>query len=143
MSDRKTATGSRSFLSVLLAVAIALLPRLACPCQMPAYVGLLGSMGLAFLTKTVYLFPLTATCLTFAVGGLVVGANRRQGLPPFFVGAVGATALLIGKFVFGWNPAIYVGVALMLAASLWNSWPSEKRRKLKFTPDGGVENVDR
>jgi hypothetical protein len=109
---------------------------------MPAYVGLLGSMGLTFLTKTVYLFPLTAMCLTFAVGGLVVGAERRQGYAPFVVGAIGAIVLLCGKFVVVWNPAVYCGVAMLLAASLWNSWPSMRKAKLRFLPDGSVESVE-
>jgi hypothetical protein len=45
---------------------LALLPLLACPCQFPAYAGLLGSLGLTFVMQTVYLFPMTAACLTFA-----------------------------------------------------------------------------
>ena len=142
-SSQKTGFGSGSFLSVLFAVGVALLPRLVCPCQMPAYVGLLGSLGLAFLTETVYLFPLTTMCLTFAVGGLVIGAGRRRGYAPFAVGAVAAVLLLVGKFYLSWNPLVYGGSAMLLAASLWNSWPPLKLTKLQFHPDGTVEAVER
>ncbi|MBP88067.1 MAG: hypothetical protein CMJ64_15305 [Planctomycetaceae bacterium] len=105
---------------------------------MPAYAGLLGSAGLAFLMNTVYLFPLTASCLTLAVGGLAVGAKRRQGYAPFWVGLSAAMLLMFGKFVIAWDPAVYTAIALLLAASLWNSWPSEQRAKFRFTPDGHV-----
>jgi hypothetical protein len=143
MNRRQNEFESRSVLSALFAVSVALLPRLVCPCQMPAYVGLLGSMGLAFLTQTIYLFPLTAMCLTFAAGGLIVGAERRRGYAPFAVGTLGAVILLLGKFYFAWNPAIYCGAAILLAASVWNSWPGMKKAKLKFHADGTVEAVER
>ncbi len=136
MRARKKARGLR--LSLLPAVCLALLPRLACPCQMPAYAGLLGSTGLAFLTQKVYLFPLTAVCLTLAVGGLSIGAKRRQGYAPFWVGLFAAVLMLCGRFFVGWDPAVYGGIVLLLAASVWNSWPSNRRPKLRFTADGQV-----
>jgi mercuric ion transport protein len=120
------------------AVGAALLPRLACPCQMPAYAGLLSSMGLAFLMETVYLFPLTAMCLTFSVGGLAISAKRRRGYAPFVVGLLGAILLMAGKFAFALPFAVYGGLMLLLAASLWNSWPLKRPPKLRFHPDGSV-----
>ncbi len=138
MKMQRPAHRRRRWLTVLPAVLLALLPRLACPCQMPAYAGLLGSAGLAFLMNTVYLFPLTASCLTLAVGGLAVGAKRRQGYAPFWAGLFAAAVLLCGKFVIGWDSVVYGGIALLLAASVWNSWPSNKRAKLRFTADGQV-----
>lgn len=138
MKKRRPTIGIRSYLSVLPAVVLALLPRLACPCQFPAYAGLLGSMGLSFLTKTVYLFPLTAACLTFAVGGLAIGAKLRQGYAPFWVGLCAAILLMAGKFVFVSDAIVYAAIIVLLAASLWNSWP-KKRAKLSFTPDGQVQ----
>ena len=148
MKDQKSAVRWRDCLSALPAIVVALLPRLACPCQMPAYAGLIGSMGLAFLMKTVYLLPLTAMCLTFAVGGLAVGAKRRRGYAPFLVGLLGAVMLMVCKFFVTWNPAefgmyaAYVGTAVLLAASVWNSWPPKIRKKLKFNADGTVDYAD-
>ena len=139
MSNRKPTYGSRGFLSILPSVGLALLPRLACPCQIPAYAGLLGSLGLTFLMQTQYLFPLTATCLTFAVGGLAVGAKRRQGYIPFWMGLIAAILLMTGKFVMVSDPVVYVGIATLLVASFWNSWPSERKAKLQFTADGDVD----
>ena len=138
MEKRDSAGRWRSVLTTLPAIGAALLPRLACPCQMPAYAGLIGSTGLAFLMKTVYLLPLTATCLTFSVGGLALGAKRRRGYTPFWVGLFGAIVLIVGKFVVLWEPAVYTGIVLLLATSIWNSWPPRKKMKLKFNPDGTV-----
>lgn len=124
--------------TTLLAVAVALLPRLACPCQIPAYAGLLGSVGLPFLTETVYLFPLTAMCLTLAVCGLAVQARRRWGYAPFLLGLVAAVLLMFGKFVMNWSLLVHGGIALLITASIWNAVPRKPRGKLRFMPDGGV-----
>lgn len=99
-------------------------------------------MGLAFLMETVYLFPLTAMCLTFSVGGLAVSAKRRRGFAPFVAGLLGAVLLMVGKFVFAWPYAVYGGLALLLIASLWNSWPPRRPPKLKFNPDGSISRVE-
>ncbi len=138
MKSTRPARGGRGWVTLVPALFLALLPRLACPCQLPAYAGLLGSLGLAFLMRTIYLVPLTATCLTLAVGGLAVGAKRRQGYAPFWVGLCAATLLMYGKFFVDWPSAVYAAIALLVAASLWNSWPSKKRPKLQFTADGQV-----
>ena len=138
MKSRRSKFGLRRYLSVLPCFGLALVPRFVCPCQIPAYAGLLGSMGLTFLMQTVYLFPLTATCLTFAVGGLAVGAKRRQGYAPFWIGLFAAILLRTGKFVIVSDPIVYAAIAVLLVASFWNSWPSEKRAKLRFTADGQV-----
>ena len=142
MKNRESSTRWRDCLTAAPAVGVALLPRLACPCQMPAYAGLISSMGLAFLMKTVYLFPLTAMCLTFSVGGLAVSAKRRRGYAPFVTGFLGAILLMVGKFVFAWPFAVYGGLMLLLVASLWNSWPPKRPPKLKFNPDGSVSQVE-
>jgi mercuric ion transport protein len=139
MKNRRPTIGLHKYLSVLPSVVLALLPRLACPCQFPAYAGLLGSLGLTFLMQTMYLFPLTAACLTFAVGGLAVRAKSRQGYAPFWVGLLAAMLLMIGKFIIASDRTVYVAIAVLLMASFWNSWPSNKRSKLRFTADGQVE----
>ena len=115
-----------SWLAILPTVVVAILPRLACPCQMPAYAGLLGSMGLAFLMDVIYLLPLTAVCLTLSVGGLAVGARRRNGFAPFWLGIAAALLLLVGKFTLDSNLAVSAAIGLILLASIWNTWP--KRR---------------
>lgn len=120
--------GWGSSLGVLPGVGAALLPKVACPACWPAYAGFLGSLGLPFLMETRWLLPLTAVFLVIAVGVLAFRARRRRGYGPFVLGLVAAAFVLIGKFTFESDPAMYAGIGLLVAASLWNSWPRRTRR---------------
>lgn len=82
-------------------------------------------MGLAFLLKTEYLLPLTLVALTTAVGALGYRASLRQGRGPLVVGSISASLLIIGKFAMASDLLTYVGVGLLIAASIWNSWPKK------------------
>jgi len=103
-------------------VGISLLPKLMCPACWPAYAALLSSLGLGFLISTTYLLTLTAGFLTVAVASLAFRASSRRGLGPFGVGVAAATVILVGKFYLD-SPAAYVGVGLLIFASVWNTWP--------------------
>jgi hypothetical protein len=46
------------------------------------------------------------------------------------MGLIAAAVILIGKFYFDAAQATYVGVGLLIAASIWNSWP----RRAATTP---------
>ena len=39
------------------------------------------------------------------------------------IGLVASAVVLIGKFNFESDAAMYIGLAVLVAASLWNSWP--------------------
>jgi hypothetical protein len=126
-------TGSlRSWLAILPAAGIAMLPKLACPACWPAYAGLLSSIGLGFLTDTTYLFPLTVGFLLVAVGTLGFRARNRHGFGPLATGRIAGLIVVVGKFYFESDPAMSGGIALLIAASVWNTWP--KRRKKKSCP---------
>ncbi len=116
----------RLSLAALPGLAFALLPKLACPACWPAYAGLLGSLGLGFLIETRWLLPLTAIFLTAALAALAYRARRRHGLMPFGLGIAATALVLAGKFWLESNPATYAGVALLVAASLWNTWPKRQ-----------------
>lgn len=118
-----SSAGWGSTLATMPGIAFAFLPKLACPLCWPAYAGLLGSMGLGFLLDTAYLFPLTAAFLVLAVGALVFRARKRRGYGPFGVGLCAAVVVLIGKFAFESDAAMYGGIGLLVAASVWNAWP--------------------
>ena len=45
---------------------------------------------------------------------------------PLALGALAATGILLGKFALELNAAVYVGTALLVAASVWNSWPKKQ-----------------
>jgi hypothetical protein len=113
----------RRNLALLPGFGFALLPKLACPACWPAYAGILGSLGLGFLIGTRWLLPLTATFLAVAVGVLAYRAPARHGLRPFALGIAAAGLVLAGKFAFDRDPAMYGGLALLVTASIWNTWP--------------------
>ena len=119
----RASAGWRSSLVAVPGIAFALLPKLTCPACWLAYAGLLSSVGLGFLLDETYLFPLTAAFLLLAVGALAFRARTRQGYGPFVLGLAAAVVVLAGKFAFGSNAAMYGGIAVLVAASVWNAWP--------------------
>lgn len=121
-----TAGGLRSWLAILPAIGVAMLPKLACPACWPAYAGLLSALGLGFLIEGRYLFPLTVAFLAVAVAALGFRAKGRNGYGPFVVGALAAATVVIGKFQFESDFTIYAGLAVLIGASIWNTWPKRK-----------------
>jgi len=115
--------GWKSSLATIPGIAFAFLPKLACPACWPAYAGVLSSVGLGFLIDTKYLLPLTAAFLVVAVGALAFRARARRGYGPFIAGVVSAIMVLVGKFRFDADAAMYGGIGLLVLASLWNAWP--------------------
>jgi mercuric ion transport protein len=115
-----------SFAMLLPAVGLALLPKVACPACWPASAGVLSTLGLGFLLDTSVLLPLTAVFLAIAVGALAFRARRRRGFAPFALGVASAIIVLVGKFAFESDHAMYGGLGLLVGASLWNSWPRRR-----------------
>ncbi|HHH31519.1 MAG TPA: MerC domain-containing protein, partial [Polyangiaceae bacterium] len=111
-------------------VGVALLPKIACPACWPAYAGVLSTFGVTFLIDSRYLFALTAVFLTVALFFLGFRASRRRGYGPLAIGALASAFLLVGKFYFESDTAMFTGVGMLMGASFWNSWP----RKLAASP---------
>lgn len=122
-SVRHEATLTRSKLVALLpTIGAALLPKLTCPACWPAYAGLLSAMGLGFVDYTPWLLPATTV---FVVVTLVALAWRpRRGYAPLALGVLAGALVLGGKFGVDSEVMTYAGVALLVAASVWNSWPA-------------------
>lgn len=116
-------TGWMSSLATLPGIGVTLLPVGLCPACWPAYAGVLSALGLGFLFKTTYLLPVTALFLLVAVGALAFRARSRRGYRPFALGLIASATVLIGKFVFTLDVAMYGGIVLLVAASIWNAWP--------------------
>jgi hypothetical protein len=74
-------------------------------------------MGLGFLASARSLFPLAIALLALALAGLGVQA-RRQGFAPLLLGAIASGLIVAGKFALASDAITYVGVALLLAASV-------------------------
>lgn len=120
--------GWTSSLGVVPGIGAALLPKVACPACWPAYAGFLGSVGLPLLMEASWLLPVTSAFLVIAIGVLAFRARRRRGYGPFLLGLVAAAFVLIGKFALESDPTMYTGIGLLVAASLWNSWPRRRRQ---------------
>jgi hypothetical protein len=120
-------SGWRAGIAMLPAIGLALLPKVACPACWPAYAGLLGSLGLGFLLDATTLLLLTAVFLAIAVSALAFRARRRRGFGPFAVGLLAAGVVLVGNFAFESRVAMYGGIASLVAASIWNSWPVKRK----------------
>ena len=120
-------------------LGVSLLPKLACPMCWPAYAGLLTTLGLGFLISEQYLFGVTAAFLTVSVGALAFRSRERRGVVPALLGLTGAAVVLIGKFQFESMNAMYAGLAVLIAASLWNSWPQRSTEPCPPCAPGGDE----
>ncbi|MGB7924804.1 MAG: hypothetical protein WCF57_16295 [Pyrinomonadaceae bacterium] len=113
--------GWRLNLALVPALVMAVLPK--CPFCLLAYAGVLGTLGFDPVLYRSWLLPLTAIFSGTAVGMLAYRARRRRGYGPFFLGLLAVSIILTGKFHFDYMPATYLGVGLLLSASVWNSWP--------------------
>jgi hypothetical protein len=113
-------------LAMVPGIGAALLPKLACPACWPAYAGFLTSVGLGFLLDTTHLLSVTAVFLAIAVGALAYGAKARLGYKPFLVGVAASVMVLAGKFAIGRDAVMYAGLALLVGASVWNTWPRQR-----------------
>ena len=109
--------------ALLPTVGVALLPKLACPACWPAYAGLLSSLGIGFMDYTPYLVPFTLVFLAVSLGTMAYRAKSRQGYGPLFLGLVAGAVLMVGKFVYDSDAAMYAGLVILVAAALWNTWP--------------------
>lgn len=118
-----TSTTVKGTIGTLPAVGISLLPKLMCPACWPAYAGIVSALGLSFLIKGRYLLLLTAVFLSITLLTLGFRASRRNGYGPLAMGLLASATILSGKFYFDLVQFTYAGVALLVAASLWNSWP--------------------
>lgn len=113
----------------LMAGGVAALPVLTCPLCWPAYAGLLSSLGLGFLIYSKYLVPVVSVMLALSLGSLAFRARQRRGYGPFALGLLAAAVVLSGKFAWESEWLLYSGIGLLVAASVWNSWPLRAREQ--------------
>jgi hypothetical protein len=105
-----------------LGFSAAVLPT--CPGCWPVYAGVLSAAGFGFLVEEFVVLPLTAALLALTLFLLAYRAESRRGQGPLWIG-VGAAALVVaGKLIFASNSLVTAGLALLVAAALWNAWPA-------------------
>lgn len=106
---------------VLPSLAAAVMPK--CPLCLA---GILSTVGFGAVIESRWLPPLTALFLFIALGTLWFRAYRRHGYKPLFLGVLGALLVFAGKFYFDRASFIYLGAALLVGASIWNSIPKRE-----------------
>ncbi len=104
-------------------IGVSVLPKLACPACWPAYAALLSSIGLGFLISVRCLLPLTIAFLLLALAAMLFNARNRRGYGPFLLAPLAPIGVLLGKFAWDSPPTVYGSIALLVFASLWNTWP--------------------
>lgn len=109
--------------AMLPTIGVALLPKLTCPACWPAYAGLLSSLGIGFVDYTPYLVPFTMAFLAISLSTMIYKARSRHGYRPLLLGLVAGAVLMVGKFGYDSDIAMYIGLAILVIASLWNTWP--------------------
>ena len=110
-------------LATVPALGLAMLPKLTCAACWPAYAGLLSALGLGFVDYTPYLLPLMTLFMGLSLGSLLYRAGERRGYGPACLGFAAVAGVLVGKFAYASDVALYMGVALLAGASLWHAWP--------------------
>jgi len=123
-------------LAALPSVGVAVLPKLTCPLCWPAYTAVLGSIGINFVDYTPYLLPTLTVFLAITLWALAYRAEARRGYGPLALGALGAGAVLTGKFVLETDLAMYTGAGLLLGAALWNLWPGSPQKQYSSINQG-------
>ena len=112
-------------LALVPALIMAALPK--CPLCLLAYAGVLGTLGLDPRLYRAWFLPLTLAFSTATLVVLAFRAQRRHGYGPFVVGFTAVSIILASKFYFDSMPLLYTGIVLLLAASIWNSWPKKAK----------------
>lgn len=128
-NPRAARLAGRSLFATLPGLLLAVLPVGVCPICWPIYAGVLASLGLGFLPEARYMLPLMLFFLILALAALAHDARNRHGHGPLLLGLVATALLVLGKFVLELDPLLYLGIALLLGASTWNSWPRRTTRR--------------
>ena len=111
------------FAALLPAIGAALLPKLTCPVCWPAYAAVLSALGVSFVDYTPYLMPLTMVFLAITLA--ILAWRPRRGYAPLGLGVAASAIVLVGKFLFDSDVAVYAGITLLVGASMWNAWPKK------------------
>jgi len=118
----------RSVLAAVPAVGAGFVPVGVCPVCMAATAGIFSALGLGFLLETRYLLPLMTAFLVVALWALAYKADLRRGFGPLLLGVISAAAIFTGKFPLSSSIVLYVGLAGLGFAAVWNAWPVKQNR---------------
>jgi hypothetical protein len=116
--------GIGEHIPLVSAILIALLPK--CPLCLAAWLGIIGSASVSSWLNRVWGVPLTAGFLSIAIGTLALRAWRQRDSRPFWLGLLGAAAVLYGKCIVTVPLLLLAGLGLLIGATFWNRAESGK-----------------
>ena len=112
---------TRGALPAFSAIGAWLIPAWGCPVCLSAFAATMSSLGLGFMATEAVLTPLTALLLAVALVALAFGARRKERYGPLLLGCLSAAVLVASKFSAEQPWLGYVGLAALLAASVWDA----------------------
>ena len=102
----------------------------ACCLGISAIIAAVTAIGLGFLIRDVYLFPIFVISVLFSLWILFRSCRRHKNLLPFWLGLLGGIVgmgalgfMITGMYAMPW--LIYVGLIFLVIASIWdfvNRW---------------------
>jgi hypothetical protein len=96
-------------------------PKGLCPICVAASGGALASLGLGFLAVESNIRWFLGIALAIAVVGFVLSARRHRRWWTLGLGALGATTLLVGRFLLV-DVVLYGGMVLLVSATIADWW---------------------
>ena len=106
----------------LPAAVLSLLPSFTCPVCLAAYGGVLSTLGLGFVLTESVLAPLIVVFLFVGIASVARTTRSHGRAGPLSMIVAGSGAVVAGRLVWNAPAVMYVGIALVIAASLWNLW---------------------
>ena len=118
---------ARTVPSILLGILIAFFPK--CPLCWAVYMSMFGSIGIAKLPYMPWLLPVMLVCLLFHIA-MQYRTIPLKGPMPFSGSVLGATCLLLARFVFPEMKWLLIaGMFFIIAGSLFGTFTA---RPVKF-----------
>jgi len=121
-------------LGVVPGALLAALPSATCPACLGAWAALASALGLGFLFQERVLAPLTVGFLALQLSTVAWSTRHHRQTGPLLATALGAGAVVLGRLMFRVPPLLYVGMALLVGASLWNLWLKRRGRRTADPP---------
>jgi len=98
----------------------------------------LSTLGLGIVLTERVLAPLIVAFLLVGIASVVRTTRSHRRVGPLYMIVAGSGAVLAGRLVWNVPSVLYVGIALVATASLWNLWLKRPVRRSVIQPRRGA-----